>query len=427
MHIRKFSGLNSILMNYMTLFDWSLYLIILLLIFIKTKRQASVLFWFACLVCILFLSVSIKNIFYDEYACWDFYTYYYASLAFAKGINPYLDWEIYPQLGVGILQFRYFPLSLYLFKVFNLWDYSQSLQIYILLKTFIYFLTISIWTIFVFKDYRLKTFLILIAAFGFNKAALLDFNAGNISIFEIFAITIAVVFLLRNNIILYCLIIAFLAMFKVQILALIFLPLIKFERKKFYVILSFLFICGVLFLSYYFFEPAITQAYIDQIYNTLGEWGRYSPNFGALQLINTFISPPLKKIIDFNYWNYVIYFCWISLIVIPTFLYFKRTKTSVTIMILITYLVFVYALIIPRFQDYTFTLLFAPSVYVIHYCSLNKVMQSVLCLLVCTDFLGFYQPIITVLVLFALYLLFFYRMSSGKINIDKAEELKSIL
>lgn len=411
----------------MNLFEPAIYLILLLLIFVKTKKQSSALFWFAFLVCILFLSISIKNIFYDEYASWDFQTYYYATIAFDQGVNPYLDWEVYPKLGVSILQFRYFPVTLYLFKIFTLWDYSQSLQIYILFKAFIYFLTISIWTIYVFKDYRLKTFIIMIAAFGFNKAALVDFNSGNISIFEIFVFTIAVIFLLRKNIIVYCLIILFLALFKVQLIAFILLPLIMFERKSVYVILSSLFIFAILFLSYFYFEPAITQAYLDQIYNTLGEKGKYSPNYGALQLINTLIIPLLKPIIGFKYLNYIIYFSWINLITILTFTAFKKTKPLVTNMILITFMIFVYALIIPRFQDYTFTLLFVPAVYVIHYCSFNNFVKSALCLLICTDFLGFYQPVIVVLVLFVLYLIFIYRISAGKIIFDKTKESEIIL
>ena len=417
----------TFLTNNMNLFEPAICLILLLLIFVKTKKQSSVLFWFAFIVCVLFLSVSIKNIFIDEYASWDFQTYYYASVAYDRGINPYLDWEVYPKLGVSILQFRYFPVTLYLFKIFTLWDYPLSLQIFILLKAFIYFLTISIWTIFVFKDYKLKTFLILIAAFGFNKAALLDFNSGNISIFEIFVFTIAIIFLLRNNIIVYCLIILFLALFKVQLLAFIFMPLIMFERKRVYVILTSLFMFTILFLSYYFFEHTITQAYVDQIYNTLGEKGKYSPNFGALQLVNTFIIPLLKPVIDFKYLNYIIYFGWIVLLSTLTFILFKKTKTLVTKMMLITFLIFVYALIIPRFQDYTFTLLFVPAVYVIHYCSFNNFVKSALCLLICTGFLGFYQPILAALGLFVLYVILYYRVSKGKIIIDKAKESEIIL
>ena len=386
------------------------------MIFVKTKTQASVLFWFVCLVCILFLSISIKGIFEDLDAVgWDFLVYYNTSIAFAKGINPYSMSETVQEIGFSFLPYKYSPISLYLFKVFNLWSYYDSLQIYMVLKTFIWFLTISIWTIYVFQDYKLKTFLILITTFGFNKAALLDFNAGNISIFEVFAITIAVIFLLRNNIIIYCLIIAFLALFKVQIIALIFISLINFERKRVYITISFLFICTILFLLYYYCEPLITQAYIDQIYNSMQDKGSPSPNFGVLLLINQFVNPFLNKIIDFKYWNYIIYFCWINLIALLTFLVFKKTKTKVTNMILITYSIFAYALIIPRFQDYTFTFLFVPALYVIHYCFSNYVVKSLVCLVICTGFLGYYQPVIVVLGLFAMYLLFFYRISTGKI------------
>lgn len=417
----------TFLTNNMNLFEPLIYLILLLLIFVKTKKQSSVLFWFALFVCVLFLSVSIKNIFYDEYASWDFQTYYYASVAFGQGVNPYLDWEVYPKLGVSILQYRYFPVTLYLFKIFTLWDYPQILQIFILLKAFLYFLTVLIWLKYVFKDCRLKTFIILIAAFGFNKAAILDFNSGNISIFEIFVFTIAVIFLLRNNVTGFCLIILFLALFKVQLLAFIFLPLIKFEKKRVYIILASLFMFTLLFLSYYYLEHTITQAYVDQIYNTLGEKGKYSPNYGALQLINTFVIPLLKPIIDFKYLNYIIYFSWIVLISILTFFVFKKAKNIVSNLIQITFIIFVYALIIPRFQDYTFTLLFVPAVYVIYYCSFNKFIQSVLCLLICTGFLGFYQPIIVVIVLFAMYVIFFYRISAGKINFDRTRESEIIL
>lgn len=408
----------------MIFFDLALYLIILLLIFVKTKKQASVLFWFACLVCILLQVILIRNILLNlNVECWDYFAYFYSSDVFSKGINPYLQSEVEQALDFGFTPFRYFPISLYFFRIFNHWEYNLSLEIYIVLKSIIFLLTISIWLIYVFKDYRLKTFLVLIATYGFNKATFIDFDSGNITVFEVFGLTIAVIFLLKNKTIMYCLIIAFLALFKVQVIALIFLPLINFKWRRVYIILSIILMCTILFFTYYYLNPPLIQAYIDLIFTVIGDTGKYAGNFGIMHLINTFVSPFLKNIIDFTYWNYLIYFLWITLIGVLTFFAFRKTKGKVSNMMLITYSIFVFALIVPRFPDYTFMFLIVPAVYVIHYCFSNKVLQSAICLLICSS-LGFtayrtplhYQPFILVFVLFVMYLLFFYRISTGKIS-----------
>lgn len=389
--------------------ELSLYLIFALLILVKTKRQEVVLFWFVCLICLIFLSVSIHVVFNNlDFAGQDFYAYYHATHYFNIGLNPYLE--------TGILQYRYFPVTFYFFNFFTLWDYSESLRIYMLLKTFIYLFTILIWAVYLFKDYKMKTFFILIATFGYKTAALIDFNSGNITVFEFFALTLAFIYLFRNNVIIYCFIIVILALFKVQILLLILIPLVKFDRKNIFVVLFFLMASAAIFFSYYYFEPALMQAYINQINNALGEKGLYSPNFGILQLISTFAVPFIKPVMDFKYLNYLIYFSWLILLALITFLIIKKTKSKVPDTILISYLILVYALSVPRFQDYTFVLLIVPSVFVIHYCVPGKILKSVVCLIICTGYLGYYLPFYALIILFLFSLIFFYRVSAGKIS-----------
>lgn len=395
----------------MIFFDISLFLIILLLIFVKTKKQTSALFWFACTVSLLFLFFSIKNIFNNiDIAGHDFHAYYHASHDYKIGNNPYTE--------SGFLQYRYFPITLYLFRIFTIWDYSHSLLIYTLLKIFVFCITILIWMIYGFKDNKTNTILILVGVFGFYQAALIDFNTGNITTFEFFYFTIALIFLLRNKVILYCAVIIFLSLFKMQLIPLIFIPLINFNKKNLYITVSSLIFCIILFLSYYFIQPEILKAYISQINAAMDERGLYSPNFGVLQLINTFIIKRISPFIEFRYLNYLIYSIWLLLVSIITFLIFKKSKSKVTLMILINYLIIVYALTVPRLMNYSLMLLIIPAVFVIHYCISYKVVTSAVILLVCWNFGGYYQPIISVYILFLIYLIFFYRISAGKVTLD---------
>ncbi|MBV6477638.1 MAG: Adenosine deaminase [Ignavibacteria bacterium] len=359
----------------------------------------------------MFFVISFKEVFNNlDTVGHDFYAYYRATFDFNSGINPYLDRTF--------LQYRYFPVTLYFFKFFTMFEYSESLRLFLLLKIFIFFLTITFWVLFVFVDYKLKTFFVLISTFGFKYALFIDFNSGNITVFELFALSLAFILLLRNKIILYCLIIIILALFKVQLIAFIFIPLIKFERKNAIIIFTALISCVILFAAYYIFEPALTKAYINQINTALDEKGLYWPNMGSLQLINTFIVPKLKPVLSFSHLNYFVYILWLTIITAFSLFIIKNTNKKAPLNILISYFVIVYALTVPRLQDYTYLLMIVPSVFVIQYCLSNKILKSLLCLLICTGLLGYYLPVIVVLILYALCLIFFYRVSSGKISLE---------
>ncbi|HQH51930.1 MAG TPA: glycosyltransferase family 87 protein [Candidatus Hydrogenedentes bacterium] len=111
----------------------------------------------------------------------NFRLYYYAALAFNRGLNPY-DSEVTRELAGGkfVLPCAYPPLSLNLLRPFALLDYAASYRCFLLLKCAAFALCLWLWQR-KFLDGGIDNVFLFVCLIGFNYAIFYDLQAGNVS------------------------------------------------------------------------------------------------------------------------------------------------------------------------------------------------------------------------------------------------------
>jgi hypothetical protein len=114
----------------------------------------------------------------------DFSTFYYAALAFRRGLNPY-DLAALTALadGTELAPFIYPPATLVLFVPFTWLPLGAAMLAWLGLKLVLAAVLVALWWgVFVGRTGMLA--LVAMTLFGFNAALLMDLVTGNISILE---------------------------------------------------------------------------------------------------------------------------------------------------------------------------------------------------------------------------------------------------
>jgi hypothetical protein len=157
---------------------------------------------------------------------WDFRVYYAAAKAMAQGLDPYLLTNV-QVVADATLPYVYPPPTLWVFRPFAALGFELAYVVYFLLKVMALALLIWLWrNTFLSGSTNLLFFVLLL--FAFNRALNLDITAGNITVFEQLVLWAGFAAFLRERRGWFCAAVLFVAMFKIT--PILFLVLLLLPR-----------------------------------------------------------------------------------------------------------------------------------------------------------------------------------------------------
>lgn len=311
-------------------------------------------------LCVFYLIWSVYPIATDSQKYqWDFKTYYYASVAYRQGKNPYDTHTISEIAGEKLFSFAYPPFTLLFFQIFGLFEYHTAHYLYLILKLVMISATVLIWFRIMKKP---DLHFLLFALIGFNSAVLHDLAAGNISVIEQFLIWLGIYFLLEKKIKIFSLFVIAASIFKITPIFLLALALFQDTKNRVKTFLLALAFFLLIFLCAYFVMPA--------------EFSNYFGNLAGLSELGVSSMSVIKAVAIFTELIFGIHVrqhiitilfvpvAVILLVVLLKFILVIRTQKNESRLAVIFFSILTYALILPRFKEYGYILLI-PSVYFI--------------------------------------------------------------
>ncbi len=299
---------------------------------------------------------------------WDFKSHYCAAQVHKLGLNfydePYLRHYCSPDASQ---YYSYTPLSIWFFRFFALFPYPRAYHVFLFLKVLALAGLFLLW-IKVFLEEEADAGFLVFALIAFNGALYLDLRAGNISLFEQLGLWLGFFFLLKKKPVLFGLCVILAASFKV--VPLVFLGiLLIFGRRKY--IISFagsLLAFGLLHGLSYAAQPFLFKEFLRVFFTMLRETrGITNPStFVWLQNVLDGISAAVSNKAPSGFLIYGTFSLLAAAILFMTWKALKRLKTEPgrnSEKAVIYLFCFTYALIIPRFKDYSFILLLVPAYF----------------------------------------------------------------
>lgn len=341
---------------------------------------------------------------------WDFKTYYYAAKAYAGGDNPYSLADLV-RLSSGRVHhyFVYPPVTLPLFLPLALFDYHTAAAVFLALKAGALVVLILIWRrLFAQEPYALLVLFVLCAV-GYRFAIARDFQAGNVSCLEQVLIWSGLLCFLRKRPVAFSVLIACSALFKITSLLFLLLPLLDRDRRSITAALA----SATAFFSLnaisFALQPALRDDFVkNMIY--LDERGTLNPS--AFSVIRELINAP-------SLWTGwpaaalagALYLCFVGAMVIGTYYLARGFDFRSHRPVLVMLVLFLYALIVPRFKSYAYILLIVPSLFVVRDALSSFWARAAAMILLCVSVHEFQSPL-AALLLFAVYLKHVHRQAA---------------
>jgi len=318
------------------------------------------------------LLYSIGVIFYisrhDDYQ-WDFWIYYNSVRAHAAGLNPYEAASLSQIVGSPMRNcFAYPPLTLYFFRPFIYLDFATASWLYLFLKCLLLSGLLYLWKR-EFLQEKADLLFYFFCLLAFNAAIYIDFAAGNVSLLEQLLLWSAFAFYLKRRWLLFSLCVVAAASFK--LVPILFLGLLWFaeEKKKYWYFAAGGLGFGLMLLASYLVAPAL---FVEFVQDSAGraDWERGLFNPSTLAFIRDgydlltaklgiSISPRILRALFLGLAAIVLLVSYRAYTALrPVFE--KRNEK-----VLIFMACLVYALILPRFKDYSYILLIPPAWFIL--------------------------------------------------------------
>ena len=301
---------------------------------------------------------------------WDFRTYYFASKAHSMGFNPY-DTQLLAEVFNPTIElsFVYSPLTLYVFQPFLLLEYQTAFYLYLGMKCLV-----LLWLFYLWQQSMGRSIDVLFYPFcflAFNATIYMDFRAGNMSLFEQLLLWLAFVSYLKRRFPLFCAFVLLAAAFKMTpILFLLLLCFCDSDKAKKYFFVSLGVFLAFLLLTV-LAEPELSGEFLKNL-NELGgkadERGRINPSSLALiKDLSTWVfvqigvptMPQVPVLLFLALAAGVAFVSWKALSVLSSSSLDEKERLILFLFCL------AYALILPRFKDYSYVLLLVPAYFVL--------------------------------------------------------------
>lgn len=316
------------------------------------------------LYCITILVYMLINM--DQFQ-WDFRTYYFAAEVYTKGLNPYDVNTISALSSLPItLKFVYPPVTLLFFRLFVLVDYNTAFYLFLAFKFMVLIALVMLWKYRILKG-RADLPFYFFCIFAFNSAIYIDISAGNISVIEQFFIWLAFSFFLKRRAAPFCILIIIAGLFKVWPILFLFLLLFSNEEKKWtYFISSLLTFIALMFISF-MISPGLFANFMQNAAAIYERGVRNPATFSLImdpfQLLarETGIIVPVAV-------PMIIFSIVIMGILFASWQAYRRlsyTEREDKERLFLFFACLVYALILPRFKDYSYILLIVPAYFIL--------------------------------------------------------------
>ena len=299
---------------------------------------------------------------------WDFRTYYFAVKVFAAGGDPYAVEAVARAATVPItLPFVYPPTALYFFKIFSFLSFEHSAHLYVLCKFAAFGALIWLWRKFFVRE-RAGLLFVVVAALAFDQSLYADFASGNPALFETLFLWIGFACFMKKDLAGFCVCVLAASFIKIQPILL--LPLVftvKHKRRTAIFAVSAAVFVGV-FASFAIFEPQLWRGFVRNIAESntsilLFENGRINPSSFAF-LEHLFWLFRLATGADMPVWlraltheAFIVLVLWAAGRAL--FRSYRRSPEPTPDRLYLYLLT--YALILPRFKDYSYSLLIVPA------------------------------------------------------------------
>src|SRR5690606_4659403 len=246
----------------------------------------------------------------------------------------------------------------YLFKPLTLVQHNISLFIYVILNILAVVFLVRYWSRLF--GYIADPWFYLFVVIGINASLYLGFRSGNIVIVLSLIIWIAIHFLIKKNVRLFCLFLLFAACIKITPILLLPIALLFDNRSLKWVLVTlglFVMFC----LSNLLLEPGLTKDFLQAGMNLFDEAGIINPNlYTFCQEITGFVL--IKLGLEAHQIPGILIFALtVCFLMYRSVIWFVRNK-SVGLLEKTSVALILYALIMPRFKDYDYVLIL-PAVY----------------------------------------------------------------
>ena len=314
---------------------------------------------------------------------WDFAAYYHAARAHAHGLDPYNNADLSRVAGVDVpFNFVYPPATLWAFRPFALLDYDLAARAFLTLKCLVFIGLLFIWTRRILPEVDVWFYVLCLLAFC--SAIMIDFTAGNVTVFEQFLVWSAFAALLARKPILFCALIVLAALLKLTPILFLFVLLATDDpRRRRYLVFSLLGFFAILAATYAL-SPALFHGFLANAV-ALEERGVLNPSTLAAikDLARSCATRAGLPMLMHLAWP--IYAAVVVALIAVTWRAGARLRAAEMPDAERTQLFlacFLYALIMPRFKDYAYALLIPPTYYLLRRMSDLKAWPFLLFLLV---------------------------------------------
>jgi hypothetical protein len=301
---------------------------------------------------------------------WDYRMKYLSAEAYAKGVNPYDTTAVIKAAGdPDGLVYDYPPLTLKIFALFNGFDYASAARLYLVLKCAMLAVLLVIWRN-LFFDGQTDIAFWLLCLLGFNATIFLDVRAGNISVFEQVGIWLAFYFYTRRNLLLFCALIVLVASFKLLPIAFLALLIFSEDRKKYAYLAGAAAAFGFIGWLSYTANPAYFRSFINIGVHTSAECGGIiDPSLGCFFVdissnSGEILAYKLLGQLPLHWLAYAVAATAIVYAGLPSMMRTMRSQEREREKLLVYQACLVYALVCPRFKDYSYILLIPPAYYI---------------------------------------------------------------
>lgn len=298
---------------------------------------------------------------------WDFKTHYYAAEVAEAGLNFY-DRPLLRHFARSQVQqyYSYPPYSIWFYRIFSLFNFRTGYTLFLLIKCLALGGLVILWR----KEFlpvRGGVFFFAFILFAFNGALIVDFETGNISLLEQFLLWWAFFFFLKRKPLPFCALVLLASTFKIiPLFFLILLPLSSMKRKYWHFMgasAAWVLLQGVSYLT----DPMLFGEFLKIFRGMVKEW-RGITNPSTYVLLNNIAAglrkasgitlPPIVLPVVFGMIvSVILWISWVAYRRLGSLSEAQRDRLLIFLACL------VYALILPRFKDYSYTLLLVPAFY----------------------------------------------------------------
>ncbi|MFN0062879.1 MAG: glycosyltransferase 87 family protein [Myxococcaceae bacterium] len=312
---------------------------------------------------------------------WDFRVYYDAAGAFLAGLDPY---DANARLSVSShfvnLPFVYPPLTLHAFAVFRKLSLLPAMHVWLGLKVLALAMLFRIWSrVFVSLRWDVATIAFFLLAFG--STLLTDFATGNVSTFEQLMLWAGFEALVEGRWVKFSVLVVLAAQFKLLPVFFLVLLLTAFERPHWGAFAGAVAAFAAVFSLNALLYPEGLWAFFQQA-SSIDERGFINPSMLAFvqdvadKLTAWFMNRPVA----IGRWVYGV----VALVVVAMSarvgVIHRRRVGIPDRRVLVLFACAVYALVAPRFKNYSYILLLAPAAWLVWGSKISKHLPIVFAL-----------------------------------------------